>query len=435
MSEGLVVWILQTGEPLHVDAGNPRPMRAMNLADTLVARGHRVVLWSADFDHINKRFRKRTDSPIELGPKLEIRLLASTGYRRNVGLARLLDHALLGFNLRRRLRSEPELPDVAFVGYPPIETAYVMIRRLRAAGVPTLLDVKDQWPAIFSRRLPRMLRPLGDFILSPYWYLARSSLRAATGLSAMADGFLQWATDLGGRPRRDTDNVFPLTTPPVSSRPEEREKAAAWWDANGVDAGEVANLCFVGSFSTAFDFAPVRDAARKAGAEGCALRFVLCGDGGELPSVRAMMRGLDNVVFPGWIDRPKIEVLATRSIATIAPYRSTPDFELSIPNKIVDSLGLGLPIISPLRGEVAALIDNDGVGVRYDDAAEDPGAELFRAIRALIDDETLRRELSAQAHELFATRFSFERVYGELADHLERMAREARTRSRNGADG
>ncbi len=435
MPEGLVVWILQTGEPLHVDAGNPRPMRAMNLADTLVARGHRVVLWSADFDHINKRFRNLTDSPIEVSPKFEIRLLASTGYRRNVGFARLVDHALLGFGLRRRLRSESQLPDVAFVGYPPIETAYVMTRRLKAACVPTLLDVKDQWPAIFSRRLPRILQPIGNFILFPYWYLARSSLRAATGLSAMADGFLQWATDLGGRPRQDTDGVFPLTTPPVSSRPEEREKAVAWWDANGVDASEVANLCFVGSFSTAFDFTPVRDAARKAAAEGCALRFVLCGDGGELPAVKAMMRGLDNVVFPGWIDRPKIEVLAARSIATIAPYRSTPDFELSIPNKIVDSLGLGLPIISPLRGEVAALIENDGVGLRYDDAAGDPGAELYRVIRALIDDETRRSEMSARARNLYTERFSFERVYGALADHLERMARQAQAERKGDEDG
>ena len=33
----LEIWIFQTGEPLHCDAGNNRPMRAMNLSDKLLA--------------------------------------------------------------------------------------------------------------------------------------------------------------------------------------------------------------------------------------------------------------------------------------------------------------------------------------------------------------------------------------------------------------
>ena len=57
MSDSLTIWLLQTGEPLHIDAGNPRPMRAMNLANALVAAGHKVVLWSSSFYHQEKRHR------------------------------------------------------------------------------------------------------------------------------------------------------------------------------------------------------------------------------------------------------------------------------------------------------------------------------------------------------------------------------------------
>ena len=58
----LTIWIFQTGEPLHVDKGNPRPMRAMNLSNKLVARGHDVILWSSAFSHQKKkhRFKKFT---------------------------------------------------------------------------------------------------------------------------------------------------------------------------------------------------------------------------------------------------------------------------------------------------------------------------------------------------------------------------------------
>ena len=50
----MLVWILQTGEPLHIDGGAPRPMRAMNLSNKLVKAGHTVVLWSSAFDHQKK---------------------------------------------------------------------------------------------------------------------------------------------------------------------------------------------------------------------------------------------------------------------------------------------------------------------------------------------------------------------------------------------
>jgi len=43
-SNDMNVWILQTGEPLHIDAGHPRPMRAMNLANALVKAGHIVLM-------------------------------------------------------------------------------------------------------------------------------------------------------------------------------------------------------------------------------------------------------------------------------------------------------------------------------------------------------------------------------------------------------
>ena len=49
------------------------------------------------------------------------------------------------------------------------------------------------------------------------------------------------------------------------------------------------------------------------------------------------------------------------SIASLAPYKNIENFTLNIPNKIVDSLLLGLPILSPLQGEVAKLIKENEV--------------------------------------------------------------------------
>ena len=107
-------------------------MRAGNLSRSLLEHGHRVTLWTADFDHFERLHHFSDHVKLHMGPKFEIRLISSSGYKRNVGLGRLFDHAQLAYELSRRLKSEREVPDVAFLGFPPIEPVTVMSRLSRA---------------------------------------------------------------------------------------------------------------------------------------------------------------------------------------------------------------------------------------------------------------------------------------------------------------
>ena len=130
------VWIFQTGEPLHCDARKPRPMRAMNLANTLVEKGHSVIIWSSSFYHQRKIHRTKLFKKIIINKKLEIRLIPSPGYKKNISIQRLFDHFMLAYNLKKKLEVEKNLPDVAFVGYPPIETAFIMTSWLKKKKIP-----------------------------------------------------------------------------------------------------------------------------------------------------------------------------------------------------------------------------------------------------------------------------------------------------------
>ena len=106
MNTGLTIWILQTGEPLHIDAHNPRPMRAMNLSDKLVEAGHSVVLWSSAFNHQKKLHRNVKYKTYKVNPDLEVRLIPSCGYKSHIGIGRLIDHAQMAWNLRQALKQE-----------------------------------------------------------------------------------------------------------------------------------------------------------------------------------------------------------------------------------------------------------------------------------------------------------------------------------------
>lgn len=418
------VWLLQTGEPLHIDAGNPRPMRAMNLANALAEAGHKVVLWSSAFYHQEKRHRSRSAQRIIVSPQLEIRLIPSPGYVRNIGLGRLWDHAVLARNLGQQLKQVTQPPDVAFIGYPPIEAAAVMTRWLSVRGVPSMLDIKDQWPNLFVDALPKSAQPLGRIAFAPYFHLAKRAMRDATGLSAMAEGFLAWAIDFAGRQRNDMDTVVPLTTPSGQISAVELEAARQWWHSKGIVADDRTRVCFVGSHSPAFDIEPIYQAAKHFSSHGNPCEFVICGDGEYSAEWRSLMSGLPNVHFPGWIDRAQIEALAERSHAAMTPYRNIDNFTKNLPNKVIDALSLGLPILSPLQGEVADLIFKHKVGLRY---GTDSGKTLVECIEVLRSDTELQQQISVNAVDLFQSVFSFETAYGGLVNHLEMLARSRRS--------
>ncbi len=416
------IWILQTGEPLHCDEGSPRPMRAINLANALVARGHSVVLWSAAFNHTTKRHRTRSFTTITVSDRLQINLLPSMGYQRNIGPGRLADHAELAYRLAALLRSGHHAPpDVAFVGYPPIECAAVMLRWLRRRSIPAIVDVKDLWPSLFLEPLPVAARPLGKFALAPYFWLGRRALRDATGFSSMSEGYLDWMARFAGRGLTARDIVVPLTAPETSISGEELSEAGDWWRTQGVVLDDRRRVCFVGTFMSVFDFSGIRDAAARMEKDGIQCQFVICGSGGHEREIREMMAGLRNVVFPGWIDSPKMASLARGSIASLIPYKNIENFTLNTPNKVIDALANRLPIVTSLTGVVQRMVDAENVGYCY---TGEPGKDCYSAIKALLSDRELQAAMSVRARALYDRRFSYEMVYGALVSHLEAIARD-----------
>jgi len=416
------VWVFQTGEPLHIDKGNPRPMRAMNLSNALVDAGYNVILWSSAFYHQEKCHRSKEDNNVKYSDNLEIRLIHSFGYKRNIGLGRLIDHAHLAFRLYKVLKNikQDEMPNFVFIGYPPIETAYVLSSWCKKNGIPSLLDVKDQWPEIFIDPLPNFIKKAGRMALFPYFYFARRAMQNAVGISTMSDGFMLWALSFINRDRNEWDAVFPLTTQVGTVLKNQIYDAEKWWDSISVTDNNLPRLCFVGSLSRAFDFETIYNAAKILLNQNIKCEFIICGHGEASEDVKLMIADLNIIKLPGWIDRPKIEVLAKRSIAALAPYKNIDNFIMNVPNKIIDYMSLSLPVISPLRGEVEYLITKYRVGLKYEEGDE---VSLSDKIKELLLNVKLRDQISYNAKNTYNKIFSFEKVYESFVSHIEKMAR------------
>lgn len=412
------IWILQTGEPMHCDNGVPRPMRAMNLAETMAERGHSVTVWTSSFYHQEKRHRSQKFAEIRVSDRISNYLVPSPGYQRNVGVGRLFDHAVLGMNLSRLLNSGSfEPPDVAFIGFPPIETAFVMERWLRKRGVGVMLDAKDEWPDIFLQPIPGPFKLMGRILLAPYFLLAESTFRNAHSYCSMSDAFVDWMCLRGGRPRRESDHVAPLTSQRYAITESQRDDAVKWWSAQGVDLSKLNRVCFVGSFTSAFDFGIVRNLACRSLKDEKSCEFVICGDGDQSETVMKLLGDLPNVRLPGWVNRPRAEVLYEASVAMIAPYSSSYPFTRVVPNKIVDALRTGLLILTTLGGTTEELVREHSVGISSTELDE-----LYLRLVQAVTDSNHRAKVQEAGHSAYEKLFRHDHVYGGLAEKLELLA-------------
>jgi spore maturation protein CgeB len=104
------------------------------------------------------------------------------------------------------------------------------------------------------------------------------------------------------------------------------------------------------------------------------------------------------------------------SSAFIAPYKNKDDFVKSVPNKIIDAIKFGIPLLSSLRGEVEDLIKKNRIGFVYHDQKS-----LINAIYILLNNISLHKKISNNAKKLYQEKFEFNKVYNRLIKNLENI--------------
>ena len=411
----LRVWLITIGEPLPTDPGGPRLLRTGIVAARMHARGHEVTWWTSNFDHQRKLVRSTTPRSGSAPDGYRLELLAGHGYRSNVSLARIRNHREVARDFRSRAPHEP-VPDIILCSYPTIELCEAALEYGRSRQVPVVLDLRDIWPDSFLNLLPAALRPLGRLPLRGMFDASRRVLRDADSIIGITEGLVQWALDRAGRPRRESDASFPLAYESRLPAPADLERANKMWDSLGVSKASFT-LCFFGTLGRQFDIGTVLSAARRL--SGGQVRFVICGDGDRLARYRRDAADLDNVLLPGWVDAASIRALMDRSAAGLAPYFCVTDFKLSIPNKAIEYLAGGLPVVSCLTGELQRLLDETGSGVTWTEG--DPSS-LVEAIEALRLAPDRQRRMADNAARAYRARFVADVVYERLIDHLAEVA-------------
>lgn len=406
------VWLMHVGEELVVDP-NARPFRYGYLADALVQRGHSVLRWAPTFQHARKHQRFNRDTFVEVGPGHNNQFVYADGYRRNVSLARFRSYRRLATRFRH-LAPKHERPDIIVSGIPSLDWCDAANDFGDSINAPVVIDVRDLWPDVFLTSVPRALRPFARRALRPLYAQAERICQRATALTAVSQTYLRWGLGNARRERKTLDKVLPLGYSQQVEAASNRVERLANLREHGIDYRKTI-CCFFGLFEKSYDLCTVVDAARRMQQAGrCDVQFVLCGSGGQYPKLRRRARGLNNVVFMGWVDQHTLA--AVMSIAEIGLAAYTADATQSLPNKPFEYMAGRLAVVSSLQGELADLLRAERCGDTY--TAGDSHS-LVQTIQNLLRDPASLDAKREQGHRLYVKQYSATNLAQQFAQHLE----------------
>ena len=387
------------------------------LADTLVGRGHTVRWWVSAFEHQRKVMRFKKDQEVAISDRFVLQVIRGCVYRRNVSLARYIDHQLVALKFRTQSAKFPK-PDVIVAAMPVHLLAYEAARYARKNGVPFLVDIRDLWPDIFLARFKAMgLHGVGKIALALDFARLIFLLKNADSLVAVSKGYLKWGLDKIGRPESPFDKVFYLGYKNSNARNLINEDASLGvpdW-LKGREDQKV--FVFIGTFGVSYELELILEAARRFEKSGRTdVCFILAGTGENFDLINKKAAGLQNVVLPGWIGEKEINVLLKIGYTGLLSYIK--DAPQGLPNKPFEYLSAGLPLINSLEGEMVDLIDQCGFGLNYLPGDLDG---LCACIERLADDAKLHDEMSKNALKFFERYGDADKIYDEYSSYIEEI--------------
>lgn len=413
------VWLVTIGEPLPRDGCQERLLRTGILADHLSREGHQVSWWTSAFDHVRKKQRSAGDERIAIAAGYNLWLLHANRYSRNVSLRRIINHRSIARKFRKLAPREPR-PDVILCSWPTVELCVEAVRLGNIWGVPVVLDIRDMWPDAILDLAPRVLRPAARIAMRSAYQDARYAASHATAITGITDKIVDWGLRFAGRSRSEWDRAFAMGYQIQTAASERDEEALEFWRTRGISGSKSAFIvCFFGTIGRHFEFETVFRAARRLEQTSRGIKFVLCGDGPHLSRWRQSAAACPNIILPGWVDAAKIRSLMRLSSAGLAPYVSSWDFAISIPNKPVEYLSAGLPVVSSLQGELAELLAINECGLTYRNGSAD---DLVRVLADCYDHPTKLAKMAENAARLYQSRFVAETIYGQMGDYLNQVA-------------
>lgn len=412
------IWLITIGEPLQISDAKDRLHRTGMLVNLLASKGYEVVWWTSTFDHVRKIQRFNSDSTINKSNNFKIKLLHSIGYKKNISIFRFINHYIIGCKFYKYARKEHK-PDIILSSLPTLKLSLSAVKYGEKMNIPVVLDMRDMWPEVFLDFIPSWAKRMARILFLPMYIMLSKACIGATHIIGITPGFVNWGVKCAHRNPTPLDKSFSLGYSENVPKKKDIRDAEQFWVKYGLSKNKNEfNICFFGNLDHSFvsEFINVINAARKIKAKNYQIRFIICGSGVNLDFYKKKSKGCNNIIFPGWINEAQIWTLLRMSSVGLLPFQNSKSFVISFPNKSIEYLSAGLPIVSSLKGVLGDLLNNYNCGITYENENAD---DLASTLINLFNHPELIKEMSKNAYTLYKDKFVAEKVYDDMIDYLE----------------
>jgi len=373
--------------------------RSYDFARMLVERGHRVTVLTGVYGPSEFARRRFTRLVTRLDVDgIDVRIVNVRYDNKQSSARRILAFlAFMFLSTREALRIRDA--DVVFATSTPLTTGFVGMVARYARRVPFVFEVRDIWPES-AVQFGALKNPLLIFVAAAWermFYHAAGCivaisprmaerLRARLGFQARKVRVIPLGADYGLFARAEPD--------------------LAWRHEHGLEGKVVA--VYAGAHGRVNALSWVLEAAARL-KDLPDVRFVLIGDGVLKPRLteQAQALGLQNVLFLAPVPKERLAAILKACDLGLMTLDNYPVFDTALPNKFMDYLAAGLPVLLNFDGQAGWLAEEEGCGVVV--PPEDPEA-MAEAIRDLAGDAARRREMGRRAQVVAKHRFDRRRL-------------------------
>lgn len=415
--------------PPEVGAG---PARASEMAKRWQERGARVTAMVA---MPNRRIPGRGEGAIE--PRYRgklfmqersdgIRTLRSwlyTGNGRGL-LNKTLNNASFMISSFLHAVARRDHFDVLIASSPPFLPHVSAAALSRMREIPLVLEIRDLWPDYMVQL--GMLK--NSRARATLFALERRLLHEADHVVVVTESFRKRVVAKGVR--ADRVDVIPngvdLTDYHASN---EQPPFAALNKASGEFI-----VGYLGTFGRGQGLEYVVRAADLIARKGSKIRFVLAGDGPELPRLKQEIEQLrvSNVTLHPPIPRNETRAFYNACDVCLVPLAPVPIFSETIPSKIFEIMACERPLIASVSGEGAAIVEESAGGVRTDPGNAEALANGILSIGAMGAND--REAMGQRARRYVATHYDRVALADKYLEILKMVVERGRRKNRMGGD-
>ncbi len=407
----MLIWYISLYEPLPIDGENVRKMRTGWICEALL-KENIVELWIPGFDHINHNHYKKESVNEKLVSGLNIQYLKGLGYKKDTSFKRLFHNKYIAKEFKKIATQRKLVPDIIITQIPCLELAEEVIKFAEKNKILSIVDIRDLWPDIYKRILPRKIKWIYKFLFFTEIYRLKYILRKSSEICAISKSYLSWGEKYSKRSIKEK-NIFYIGY----KKPKIENDKKIWGTFLKKKNVPLKKkyILFSGTFCESYDLSPIAEAAKIIKEKGYRdYHFLIAGEGTLPKDILEEIKNSSDISLLGWLNKKELNFCLNNSYAGLAPYSK--GALMSLPNKFFEYLAYGLPIISSLESEMKVLIKEKKLGFNYySQSAESLASAIIKL------DNNFKSKFSRNSIlKEFEDNFDGEKIYYEFAKFVKR---------------